>query len=61
MAPPPAEEDLRKKKEKVVKIINSAPTMTLEKPVVTDVDYYNVDLSWLPAGLPPNSTPTSFT
>jgi len=52
---------LRKKKEKVVKIINSAPTMTLEKPVVTDVDYYNVDLSWLPAGLPPNSTPTSFT
>ena len=54
------DEEVRKKKEKVPKIVNSAPTMQLEKPIVTDVDYYNTDLSWTPASLPPNSTPTSF-
>jgi len=55
------EEEVRVKREKVPKIVNSAPTMLLEKPIVTDIDYYNVDLSWTPASLPPNSTPTSFT
>jgi len=54
-------EEPPKKKEKVPKIVNSAPTMRLDKPTVTDVDYFNVDLSWTPAGLPPDSTPTSFT
>jgi len=49
-----------RKKEKVPKIINSAPIMPLQKPVVTDVDYYNIDLSWTPASLPPDATPTSF-
>ena len=59
--PPPPEDEVRVKKEKVAKIVNSAPTMLLDKPIVTDVDYYNIDLSWTPASLPPNSTPTSFT
>ena len=48
-------------KERVQKTVNSAPTMLLEKPVVTDVDYHSIDLSWSAASLPPNSTPTSFT
>jgi len=55
------DEEVRVKKEKVPKIVNSAPTMLLEKPVVTDIDYHNIDLSWTPASLPPNSTPTTFT
>ena len=49
------------RKEREPKIVNSAPIMPLEKPIVTDVDYLNIDLSWSPASLPPNSTPTSFT
>ena len=53
--------EVPKKKEKVPKIVNSAPIMLLEKPVVTDIDYFNIDLSWSQASLPPNSTPTSFT
>ena len=53
--------EVTKKKEKVPKILDSAPILPLEKPVVTDVDYYNIDLSWSEASLPPNSTPTSFT
>ena len=52
---------MRKKKEKAPVIVNAAPIMPLEKPVVTDVDYFNVDLSWPSAKLPPNSTPTPFT
>jgi len=55
------EEDVRQKKKKVPKVLSSAPIMQLDKPFVTDVDYYNIDLSWTPASLPPNSTPTSFT
>jgi len=55
------EVEIREKKEKVPKILDSAPILPLEKPVVTDVDYYNIDLSWSEASLPPNSTPTSFT
>jgi len=55
------EVEVTKKKEKVPKILDSAPILPLEKPVVTDVDYYNIDLSWSEASLPPNSTPTSFT
>jgi len=57
----PDEDVLRVKREKVPAIVNSAPLMLLDKPIVTDVDYYSIDLSWTPATLPPNSTPTAFT
>jgi len=57
---PLLEEDVIKKREKVAKIVNSAPRMSLDKPFVTDVDYYNIELSWSQASLPPDSTPTSF-
>jgi hypothetical protein len=55
------EEIVRKKKEKVPVIINAAPTMPLEKPVVSDIDYFNIELSWPSATLPVNAKPTSFT
>lgn len=55
------EEVVRKKKEKVPVIINTAPTMPLEKPLVTDIDYFNIELSWPSATLPANAKPTSFT
>jgi len=49
----------KKRKEKIPKVYNLVPSISLEKPVIQNVDYYNLELTWLSASLPANATPTA--